>query len=114
MRIQCPHPVLGDVQGFSDVADLGCGVGEVVRQIEAVVLFRFLRLLRGCLEEIAEPLQQAVGRLQDLVEQSGGVRVRGRPVELVGESEEHVAVGVGGSLCTLGDVRGLGRLGRMS
>ncbi|MFE5759599.1 hypothetical protein ACFQ7I_38870 [Streptomyces massasporeus] len=51
------------------------GVGEVVGQVDAVVLLGFLGLLPGCFEELAELRQQAVGGFQDLVQQGSGIRM---------------------------------------
>lgn len=74
-RGERPHPVLRHVQDLAEVADLGGCVGEVVGEVEAVVLLGLLGLLTGCFEELAELRQQTVGGLKDLVQEGGGVRV---------------------------------------
>lgn len=80
------------------------GVLKVVMEVESVVLLGFLGFLPGCFEELAEPLQQAAGGVQDLVQQGGGVRMR---LEPAGESEERVDVDVdAGAVSVVGDVRG--------
>lgn len=63
------------MQDLAEVADLGGCVGEVVGEVEAVVLLGLLGLLTGCFEELAELRQQTVGGLKDLVQEGGGVRV---------------------------------------
>lgn len=42
---ECSHPVLGHVQGLPEFPDLGSRVGEVVREVEPVVLFGFFGFL---------------------------------------------------------------------
>ena len=55
------------MQNLAEMADLGGSVGEVIGEVEAVVLLGLLGLLTGCFEELAELRQQAVDRIQDLV-----------------------------------------------
>ena len=76
-------------------------------EIESVVVVGFFDLLGCRFEELGEPLQQTVGRFQDLVGEGSGVRVRSGAVELVGEYEDLEAVGVmAGGIGGGGDVRG--------
>ncbi len=105
------------MQDLSEAADLGSGVGEVVGQVEAVVLLGFLGFLAGCFEELAELCQQAVGGFKDLMQKGSGIRVRLGCVEPVGQIAQRVAVDVGGAaVWCAGGVPGRGhgrRLGRV-
>ncbi|MFJ8954939.1 hypothetical protein ACIRO1_33060 [Streptomyces sp. NPDC102381] len=101
------------MQHFSEVADLGCGIGGVVGQIEAVVILGLFSPLAGCLEELTELCEPAVAGLEDLVQQGSGLRLRFGPVEPVGQSTKRITVDIGGgAVGSVGTVRGLGRVGR--
>ncbi|MBM7167053.1 hypothetical protein JQK87_01160 [Streptomyces sp. G44] len=86
-------------------------------QVEPVVVIGLLDLLGCRLEELGEPLQQAIGRFQDLVGEGSGMLVGRSAVELVGEREDLAAVDVasvgigGGGNARRGGNRGRGGTG---
>ncbi|MEV0259378.1 hypothetical protein AB0H82_34635 [Streptomyces sp. NPDC050732] len=105
------------MQVLTEAAQGGRGVLQVVVEVEPVVVIGLFDLLGCRLEELGEPLQQAIGGFQDLVGECSGMLVGRSAVELVGEREDLAAVDVaavgigGGGKARRGGSRGRGGTG---
>ncbi|WP_436994002.1 hypothetical protein [Streptomyces sp. enrichment culture] len=105
-RCEYTYPVGGGVQVLAEAAQGGRRVVEVVVQVESVFALGFFGLLGGCLEEVREPLEKPVGRVEDVVGERGGLFVGAGGVEAVGQVEDGPAVDVAAFGITRGDGEG--------
>ncbi|MDF3148216.1 MULTISPECIES: hypothetical protein [unclassified Streptomyces] len=82
---------------FAEPTQRDLGGAQVVVEVVAVLALGGLGRLARCFEEVCEMFERARGRVQDLVEELGGVLVRVGRVQPVGEAAYSPGCGLLGS-----------------